>query len=281
MKFNGENFWLTGDKFDPGESINQIQQLQIAYQRQSTIYYKSGIPEIDNLFKEKNYIKHGVTTSISFYRNGVAIFFTKYFRDTLEEFTVAHIKRDKILRFEEVKCQNLEVVKEEQRKNMAKGMLQSGFGGLVGGLAGVGAEKLWRPNTHKVAGTIYNLYYLDKTNNEKCIEMYSAKEYEHNSQLFLNTYFKSELSEEAKVPIKDEESSSCFIATACYKDLFAPELITFRTYRDNILKTHIIGILFVKFYYLLSPLIYKQLYKSTNASRLLRIILDRIYHRIK
>ena len=279
MKLNGENFWLTGDTFDPGDALDEILTLEIAYQRQSTIYYKSGIPEIDNLFKEKNYIKHGFTTTIVSYKNGVAIMFSKYFRDALEEFTVAHIKRDKILRFEEVKCQNLEVVKKEPRKNMTKGVLQGGFGGVVGGLAGLGAEKLWSSNTHKIAGTIYNLYYLDRTNNEKCIEMYSAQEHEHNSQLFLNTYFKSELSQEAKVPI--EESSSCFIATACYKDLFAPELIAFRTYRDNILKKHIIGVLFVKFYYLLSPLIYKQLYKSTNTSRLLRIILDRIYHRIK
>ena len=173
----------------------------------------------------------------------------------------------------------MEVVKKEPRKHMAKGMMKRGFG-VLGGLVSLGAEKLWiSANTHKISGTIYNLYYLDKTNNEKCIEMYSAEEHENNSQLFLNTYFKSELSEEAKVPI--EESSSCFIATACYKDLFATELIAFRTYRDNVLKKNIVGVIFIKFYYLLSPLIYKQLYKSTNTIRLLRIILDKIYHRIK
>jgi hypothetical protein len=279
MKLNNENFWITGEQFESGESLYEVDILDIYDHKQSTIYYKSGIPEIDKLFGDKGYVKQGYVSTMLAQENGVSIFFCKYWRDQLEELAVAHIQREKILRFEEVKSQNLEVVKREEAKHKAKYMLKNGAG-LVGSLTGVAGEKLGvSANTYNTAGTIYKLYYLDKSQNERCIEMYSAEDFEHSSQLFLNTYFKSVLSQEAKTPVK--ESSSCFIATACYKDLYAPELIAFRSYRDNVLNRRILGSLLVKLYYKTSPLIYKQLYRSPKMSRTVKIILDKIYRRIQ
>jgi hypothetical protein len=279
MKLNNENFWITGEQFESGESLYEVDILDIYDHKQSTIYYKSGIPEIDKLFGDKGYVKQGYVSTMLSEENGVSIFFCKYWRDQLEELAVAHIQRDKILRFEEAKNQNLEVVKREEAKHKAKYVLKNGTG-LLGGLTGVAVEKMGvSANTFNTPGTIYKLYYLDNSQNEKCIEMYSAEEFEDSSQLFLNTYFKSVLSQEAKTPVK--ESSSCFIATACYKDLYAPEIIAFRSYRDNVLNRHFFGTLFVKLYYQTSPLIYKQLYKSPKMSRAIKIILDKIYHKIQ
>lgn len=279
MKLDNKNIWLTGEAIDAGNNLDEIMIGQVGDHRQSTIYYKKGIPEIDVYFKEKSYIKKGYVSTIISFENAIGIFFGKYDREILEDFGVCFINRDKILRYEELDNDTLEVVKREERKHIAKGMAKRSFGAL-GGLISLGTDKLMvSANTHIVQGSIYKLFFLDEKNKERCVEMYSAKEFEHSSQLFLNTYFKNKISEEAK--IKKNEDDSCFIATACYKDSFAPELIVFRDFRDSFLRKYLLGIFFIKVYYRLSPFLYKQLYNSPKISNLIKKFLDRIYILIK
>jgi hypothetical protein len=59
-----------------------------------------------------------------------------------------------------------------------------------------------------------------------------------------------------------KKNGSCFIATACYGDYDAAEVLILRKYRDEILLKTIIGRTIVWFYYLLSPPIARLIEKS-------------------
>ena len=54
----------------------------------------------------------------------------------------------------------------------------------------------------------------------------------------------------------------CFIATACFGDYNAPEVIVLKKYRDEILNHTRIGKIFIKIYYAISPPIAKVISKS-------------------
>lgn len=79
-----------------------------------------------------------------------------------------------------------------------------------------------------------------------------------------------------------EANSNCFIATACYGDINAPEVGEFRNFRDKYLYKFIVGSLFIKTYYLISPVIVKRLRKSPKIKAFLREqLLNRILRRIR
>ena len=67
-----------------------------------------------------------------------------------------------------------------------------------------------------------------------------------------------------------EKKSGCFVATACYGNYNAPEVLTLRAYRDENLLTTWLGTLFVKFYYFISPPLAKQIEKSEKAKQFIR-----------
>lgn len=50
-----------------------------------------------------------------------------------------------------------------------------------------------------------------------------------------------------------KKTEGCFIATACYGDYEAREVIVLRHYRDDVLKRTAVGCLLVRFYYYVSP----------------------------
>lgn len=67
-----------------------------------------------------------------------------------------------------------------------------------------------------------------------------------------------------------KNSEGCFIATACYGDYDAPEVIILRRYRDEYLLTNWLGNLFVRFYYAVSPSIARCLEKSDMVKSFIR-----------
>ncbi|MCS6903803.1 MAG: CFI-box-CTERM domain-containing protein [Bacteroidia bacterium] len=74
----------------------------------------------------------------------------------------------------------------------------------------------------------------------------------------------------------------CYIATACYQDNNAPQVIAFRNFRDQVLMNSFWGKLFVKFYYKYSPFWAKQLKNYPRVNKFIRNkILDFIYKKIK
>jgi RNA polymerase subunit RPABC4/transcription elongation factor Spt4 len=64
--------------------------------------------------------------------------------------------------------------------------------------------------------------------------------------------------------------SGCFIATACYGDYNAPEVLILRQYRDDKLLKSFFGKYFVKLYYLISPYIASLIAKSERLKKSVR-----------
>jgi TPR repeat protein len=59
-----------------------------------------------------------------------------------------------------------------------------------------------------------------------------------------------------------KDKGGCFVATVCYGNYDAPEVLILRAYRDEVLLKSISGTAFVKFYYFVSPPLAKQIEKS-------------------
>ncbi|UCH12656.1 MAG: hypothetical protein JSW18_01540 [Candidatus Omnitrophota bacterium] len=72
---------------------------------------------------------------------------------------------------------------------------------------------------------------------------------------------------------KEEREKACFIATAAYGTPFAKEIDVLRDWRDNTLSKNFFGVLFVKFYYKISPPIARFISKRRILRKLVRIVL--------
>lgn len=76
------------------------------------------------------------------------------------------------------------------------------------------------------------------------------------------------------------QSSSCFIATAVYGDTMAPEVVSLRAFRDDVLKKTWWGRGFIVVYYKVSPPIAKALKKTPRIAAVIRAMLDQLVRRI-
>lgn len=76
--------------------------------------------------------------------------------------------------------------------------------------------------------------------------------------------------------VKQQElkpKSGCFIATACYGDYTAPEVLVLRGFRDEQLMVSVLGRVFIRLYYAISPFLARQLDRSEKARHLVRTYL--------
>ena len=69
--------------------------------------------------------------------------------------------------------------------------------------------------------------------------------------------------------------NGCYIATAVYGDYNCAEVLTLRRYRDLCLAKHFLGRLFIKFYYLISPILARHIGKNSCMGKLIRRYLDK------
>jgi len=83
-------------------------------------------------------------------------------------------------------------------------------------------------------------------------------------------------------PSKTEPKKACFVATACYGEYEAPEVLILRKYRDNVLLKSKFGKLLVKFYYFVSPP-FATLIRNSNSTKtfIRKYILEPIILKIK
>lgn len=76
------------------------------------------------------------------------------------------------------------------------------------------------------------------------------------------------------------DGGGCYIATAVYGSYDAPEVLTLRSFRDQVLQKHCLGRWFIKAYYFLSPPITKRLKNARRINNLVRAALDRLVIRL-
>ena len=74
----------------------------------------------------------------------------------------------------------------------------------------------------------------------------------------------------AEEEAKRKKSSGCFIATACYENYDAPEVLVLRQFRDDKLLKTFFGKVFVNFYYSFSPFFATLISKSDLLKKLVR-----------
>lgn len=72
-------------------------------------------------------------------------------------------------------------------------------------------------------------------------------------------------------PGKSTSNDSCFIATACYGNYDAPEVVIFRQFRDNFLAHNLFGSYFIKYYYRWSPSLARWIKRHSFISMTVRI----------
>jgi len=109
------------------------------------------------------------------------------------------------------------------------------------------------PTIHLSIGVLYD---NEQNNTEKA--HYHWK-YIVNNEVKLNKYKDYyEIRELAKENLnienkKSSKKSGCFIATAIYGDMLAPEVVSLRQYRDSFLNCSKTGRVFIELYYYISP----------------------------
>ncbi|TNE78007.1 MAG: hypothetical protein EP333_00155 [Bacteroidetes bacterium] len=77
---------------------------------------------------------------------------------------------------------------------------------------------------------------------------------------------------------KDMFGSGCYVATMAYGDVNAPQVELLRKYRDEKLRHHFFGMLFIRFYYTVSPSLVFLLKDAGFVHRFIRRLLDRYVH---
>jgi len=86
-------------------------------------------------------------------------------------------------------------------------------------------------------------------------------------------------------PVQNNSNSKtggCYIATVCYGSETAPEVISLKKFRDEILSKSLFGRLFIKIYYALSPYIAEKMKNKNRLNNIIRSkLLDKIVKRIK
>ena len=118
-------------------------------------------------------------------------------------------------------------------------------------------DYVWSYNN--LTGTTKNGYHFEirllfDTNNPNILKGFGGMLYDYGSSSKSN----------------EKSKGGCFIATACYGNYNATEVLVLRNYRDNVLLKTSIGRVAVEIYYLISPPIARLLDKSNSLKAFVR-----------
>lgn len=85
----------------------------------------------------------------------------------------------------------------------------------------------------------------------------------------------SDLKAEVESGRHSTSKGPCFIATVAYGNAYSTEVNILRAWRDNYLSQKIIGRQFIKFYYIIGPVIADYIADGFFLKRIIRVVLDR------
>lgn len=145
---------------------------------------------------------------------------------------------------------------EYARRGAAKGIAQSQriLGYCYSSGIGVarneqeGLELLYKASEQGDPGAEFfiGLYYADK-NEKETAWSYLQRAADHGNEMA-----KTMLNEK-KIEEQSGRGGGCYIATATYGSPLAAEVVVFRNYRDRYLSSSLVGRLFIRLYYVMSP----------------------------
>ena len=122
--------------------------------------------------------------------------------------------------------------------------------------------------------TKWGICKVEKSNGEICGS--KGFPYEENGAYYCigcKTVYKSRKCEHCGGTIPADSykgGTGCFIATAAYGYEFSSEVVTLQSFRDEILISTVLGRLFIKIYYFLSPSVAKVIIHNENLKKLVK-----------
>lgn len=267
-------FFSKTEQKDLGKELSTFPPLFFQDLFFTSVYYESGCSDLDVLLGKRKYFVNGYYSFLSTTDKTFQIVFKT---ENESKAIGLVISREDIIDFKVIENQDLEVTDVPTTKNTLANTLKA-QGGLVGGIVGSLAKKNILNKIKIENCNKFILKYLSKNEEIVEINLYVQKKFYQEAFVFVNTYYKLELSEEAKNPKKNK---GCFIATATYKDLFSKEVIYFREYRDLILLKSKVGQFVVEIYYFLSPSLSKLVFRYSILKTPIKYLLDKIYEKRK
>ncbi len=126
-----------------------------------------------------------------------------------------------------------------------------------------------------------SIYYSEKTKVDKCHEL-------------INVFQNMVRPDSPAFPIiidvrniiddlyfRFQKKSGCYIATVVYKNPYSPEVLAFKSFRDNVLYRNPFGRAIMFVYYLLSPGISRLLFNKEKTNNLIKYyLLDPLYRKV-
>jgi DNA-directed RNA polymerase subunit RPC12/RpoP len=77
------------------------------------------------------------------------------------------------------------------------------------------------------------------------------------------------------------KSGGCYIATAVYGSYEAPEVMVLRKFRDEVLTKSLLGRVFIKTYYVLSPPVANWLKSAKRTNKIVKVLLDNLVNKLQ
>lgn len=143
------------------------------------------------------------------------------------------------------------------------------FGIKIGDPRSLILQKWGKPTSQAT----YSWSYGNKAGHTKSRNQYELRLSFRNSDPDNLAEFEGGLKEESEPHIPspvEKPKSGCFIATACYGDYEASEVLVLRGYRDNVLLKSNIGKIAVNIYYFISPSLAQIIRKSDWSKQFIR-----------
>lgn len=198
-KLNSKSIWLTESCGNVGDLYATLKSIKVGDHMQAVIYYDSGIKLIDESFE--NYIKEGYVSEIFFHDKAIVFYLNKYKYKWVDDQALFIIRRSDIINIKEYENSNIEVVKFEKVKHMAKAAGRRGFG-LVGSLIGLLGDNIeTKENTTFEPGVMFEIEYYDNDKNISKLKYYCTKTAYPEIGQFLLTFIQKDIPEQLKVPI--------------------------------------------------------------------------------
>lgn len=119
----------------------------------------------------------------------------------------------------------------------------------------------------------YNVY--DRSMTESALEVYKSRLNLIKQGLpekYINVIDENSLTSENK----SADKNGCYIATSIYGSYDCPQVWTLRRFRDNVLDEYLLGRIFIKIYYAISPVMVKLFGETTLFKLMFNSILNRM-----